>query len=231
MREGPDVARVAALIGDPARAAILTALMDGRALTAGELAIEAGVTKQTASAHLARLLEGDLLARQAQGRHRYFRLKSQAVADALEALMCLAQTGPGRRVRPGPKDPALRRARVCYDHLAGEMAVAMCDGLSASGALESGPRGLVVSEHGWRRLALIGLRPDALPRSRRPQCRLCLDWSMRRNHLAGAVGAALLERFFALGWARREQASRVVVFSPSGERDFLGWLREERPEP
>ncbi|MFO1165925.1 MAG: winged helix-turn-helix domain-containing protein [Paracoccus sp. (in: a-proteobacteria)] len=133
MKDGPDIARVAALIGDPARANMLTALMGGRALTASELAQEAGVTAQTASSHLARLAEGGLIRQRKQGRHRYHQLASAEVAALLESLMGLAAGAGHLRRRPGPRDPAMRRARVCYDHLAGEMGTTMFESMLARG--------------------------------------------------------------------------------------------------
>jgi DNA-binding transcriptional ArsR family regulator len=225
LKEGPDIARIAALIGDPARANMLAALADGRALTASELAAEAGVTKQTASSHLSQLSQGGLLAFQAQGRHRYFRLAGEEVGHALEALMGLAATHAPPRTRTGPRDPALRHARACYGHLAGELGVHLFRRLSARRwlALEEDAVGL--TPFGRRALGEFGIDIDGLAALRRPLCRPCLDWSERRHHLAGSLGEALLQRFGKLGWARRERDSRVVRFSPTGERAFNAWLR------
>ena len=221
MREGPDIARIAALVADPARSAMLLALMDGRALTASELAQLAGITRQTASSHLARLVDGDVLSLEAQGRHRYFRLSGPHVAAMLEALMVFSSDA-APPLRTGPNDPALRKARICYDHLAGEMGVALYDRMQADDWLD---RDLAVTDQGWDRLAGIGLAPAQLPRSNRPLCRACLDWSMRRPHLAGLVGKLVLDRLLALSWARRMPSSRVVLFTPEGERRFHDWLR------
>lgn len=221
MREGPDIARIAALVADPARSAMLLALMDGRALTATELATLAGVTRPTASSHLAKMVDGEVLAVEAQGRHRYFRLAGPHVAALIEALMNFSgHAAPPPRT--GPKDPALRKARVCYDHLAGEMGVALYDRMRADDWL-AGPE-LGLTGRGWTRLAGIGLTPDSLPRSNRPPCRACLDWSMRRHHLAGRMGRLILGRIFALDWARRLPGSRIVGFTPEGERRFQQWL-------
>ena len=220
MREGPDIARIAALVADPARSAMLLALMDGRALTASELAQLAGITPQTASSHLARLVDGDVLSLEAQGRHRYFRLSGPHVAAMLEALMVFSSDA-APPLRTGPNDPALRKARICYDHLAGEMGVALYDRMQADDWLD---RDLAVTDRGWDRLAGIGLAPAQLPRSNRPLCRACLDWSMRRPHLAGLVGKLVLDRLLALSWARRMPSSRVVLFTPEGERRFHDWL-------
>jgi len=220
MKEGPDIARIAALVGDPARANMLQALMTGQALTASELAQEAGVTVQTASSHLAKLETGGLIGQRKQGRHRYFELSGYDVAEVLEALTGLAARTGHTRVRPGPKEPALRRARVCYDHLAGEMGVAMLDGLAGRGLVAGADDTLDLTPAGEAFVQAFGITLDGLRGGRRPLCKPCLDWSARRNHLAGAVGAAFLDRFYALGWARREPESRVVAFTDKGAAEF-----------
>lgn len=214
---GPDIARVAALLGDPARANMLTALMGGQSLTAGELAREAGVTAQTASSHLAKLEAGALVVRRKQGRHGYFALADVDVARVVEQLMSLAERTGARRVRTGPKDPALRRARVCYDHLAGELGVAMLDALVAQGRIAADNGELTLTPAG--RAFAAGFQIE-LPTGRRPPCKACLDWSVRRSHLAGAMGAGLLTRFYALKWARRVPDTRVVEFTPRGLQGF-----------
>lgn len=223
MKEGPDISRAASVIGDPARANMLCALMDGRALTATELATEAGITKQTASAHLARLCEEHMLLREVQGRHHYFRLAGPEVAGLVEALMGFAQKHSGSRVRTGPRDPAMRRARVCYDHLAGEFAVEMYENFSRHGLIAVGEGGLHLTGLGIARLSELGIDADLLTAARRPVCRECLDWSARRPHLAGGAGKAILDTVLARGWAKREQGSRVVRFTPAGERNFRSW--------
>src|SRR5437868_870273 len=220
MKLGPDIAIVASLVGDPARANMLTALMSGQALTATELAQEAGVTPQTASSHLAKLEAGGLVSPQKQGRHRYFRLKDPEVAAALESLAGLADHAGHRRVRTGPKDPQMRQARVCYDHLAGDFGVRLFDHLTQRKMLAFSDAELIVTTKGRHFCADFGIDVDGLGTTRRPLCRTCLDWSVRRHHLAGALGAALLDRIFALKWARRERASRVVSFSPPGGDKF-----------
>ncbi|MCI4660830.1 MAG: winged helix-turn-helix domain-containing protein [Neomegalonema sp.] len=219
MKEGPDIARLAALIGDPARANMLTALMSGKALSAGELAREAGITAQTASAHLAKLEEGGLIRPRKQGRHRYFSLESPDVAQMLEAMMGLAIARGHARTRTGPKDPALREARVCYNHLAGARGVQVFDSLMARGLLIGDAQNVRLSDAGTVFLAQFGLAlPKDLPS--RPLCRACLDWSARRSHLAGVVGRALLARFEELGWARRVEGTRVIRFSRAGQAEF-----------
>lgn len=219
--EGPNISRVAALIGDPARANMLSALMDGRALTATELGSVAGVAGSTASQHLARLADGGLVRAARQGRHRYFTLAGADVAEVLEALMGLAETTTGKRVRTGPREPALRVARVCYDHLAGERGVEMLDGLIAQGVLAEAGEAIRITCAGHDFLARFGIDSGALEKKRRVPCRPCLDWSMRRNHLAGSLGAALWDRMQALGWARRVEGSREIRFAGSGEASFM----------
>lgn len=219
MKDGPSIAPVAALAGDPARANMLSALIGGKALTAGELAREAGVTAQTASAHLGKLLDGGLVEALRQGRHRYFRLAGTDVAEMLETMMNVAERAGHVRTRTGPKAPELRKARVCYDHLAGEMGVALYDRLTRARILTGGDEPQLTSR-GADFAARFGLDVEALASRRRPLCRACLDWSMRRHHLAGALGAALLARIFELKWARRDRSSRAVLFSPEGERAF-----------
>ncbi len=218
MQHGPGIAHLAAAIGDPARANMLTALAGGSALTPSELALEAGVAKQTASSHLARLSDAGLVAVERQGRHHYYRLADGDVARLLENLMGVAAKKAPMRVRPGPKEPALRRARVCYDHLAGELGVALLDGLIEAKWIKAVDEALAPTTLGVEKLSVFGVDVDALRTLKRPLCRACLDWSVRRNHLAGALGAAVLDQIYERGWARRRRQSRVVEFSPTGER-------------
>ena len=220
MKDGPNIARVAGLIGDPARAEILTALLADRALTATELASVAGVTKQTVSAHLAKLVGARLLSVEAQGRHRYFRLAGSDVARLLESLMGVAFRTGAVRLVTGPREPALRKARVCYDHLAGEMGVLAYDGLVARGWLADLAGSLSLTRAGADGLVAFGIDPARAAGQRRTFCRPCLDWGERRHHLGGALGTALLERLYALRWARRAADSRVVVFTPRGEQQW-----------
>jgi DNA-binding transcriptional ArsR family regulator len=217
MRDGPNIARVAALIGEPARAEMLSVLTGGQALTATELAGAADVTKQTASAHLAKLLDAKLIAVESQGRHRYFRLADDDVAQLLERLMGVAFRSGAVRVRTSPREPALRNARVCYDHLAGDQGVQVLDALLRRRFLRRRNEELDLTAAGADFFRGFGIDLDALAAKRRPLCRTCLDWSVRRHHLGGAVGAELLQRMFALGWARRMKDSRVVTFTPGGE--------------
>lgn len=218
---GPNITTIAALVGDTARAQVLSALMAGRALTATELADSAGVTRQTISTHLAQLVDAGMLAVEKQGRHRYFRIADEDVAQMLESLMGAAALARSPRV--GPREPALRKARVCYDHLAGELGVLVYERLAQRGAFALGADGVVLTPQGRQAMATLGV--DMVePKGRRPFCRTCLDWSERRHHLAGALGAALLARFEQLGWAKRAPDSRVMAFSAAGEAALRDWL-------
>ncbi|ARZ49336.1 transcriptional regulator [Brucella melitensis] len=220
MKESPDITRVAALVADPARGAMLIALMDGRALTASELAGRGGITKQTASSHLAKLVDGEVLVVEAQGRHRYFRLAGPHVAALLEALMVFSSDA-APPVRTGPRDPALRKSRICYDHLAGEMGVKLFERMQEDQWLADD---LTVTDQGRDKLSQIGINLEDLPLSNRPLCRGCLDWSQRHQHLAGRMEKAILDRLLILSWARRLPDSRIISFSPEGERRFNAWL-------
>lgn len=217
MKEGPSIATVAAVIGDPARANMLSALMDGRALTMSELALAAGVTLSTSSSHLARLQEARLVESEKQGKHRYFRLAGADVATVLEQLMDLAQRTGHRRVRTGPRDEALRHARVCYDHVAGEVGVSLFKSMVVRKFLAMPEGEIIVAKRGRVFLAEFGVPLAALEAGRRPLCRACLDWSERQTHLGGALGAALLDRLLERGWMSRAEG-RVLSLSPVGRQ-------------
>jgi DNA-binding transcriptional ArsR family regulator len=223
MKAGPDISQIAALIGNPANANMLMALMAGPALTATELAQEAGVTASTVSGHLAKLEKVGLVETARQGRHRYFRLADPDVAHALEGLMPVAARAGLMRVRTGPRDPELRRARSCYDHLAGDLAVKTFDRLIERKLLVRRGEELRITDGGRRFFAKGGIDVDALARGRRALCRCCLDWSERRYHLGGTLGAAILDEIVAQGWAVREAKTRIVRFSASGERKLKAW--------
>jgi DNA-binding transcriptional ArsR family regulator len=229
MKAGPDIAMVASLVGDPARANMLTALLSGRALTAGELSQEAGITPQTASSHLSKLEAGGLIEQEKQGRHRYYRLADPDVGNVLEGLAALAARAGHMRVRTGPKDPALRRARVCYDHLAGDLGVQMLDSLRRQKLVRQHKHDIELTTEGARFLqSALQIDADALAHPRRPVCKACLDWSERRHHLAGTLGAALMKRFAELKWAARDPTpgSRVVQFTRQGEKRFAALFGE-----
>lgn len=219
------LAAIAALIGDPARAAILVSLMDGRAHTAGELAEAAGVTPSTASGHLVRMLDAGLLALERQGRHHYYRLASASVAGLLESMMSLGgELGDAaarcKPIRTGPRDPVLRRARMCYDHLAGEVAVGIAAAMVARDQLDFGADGGAVTPRGFEFLRALGvdLGSGTSAASRRAVfCRPCLDWSERRPHVAGTLGRALYACFLKKGWLRRPETGRAVFVTVPGQ--------------
>jgi DNA-binding transcriptional ArsR family regulator len=210
---GNAIAAVAALIADPVRANMLSALMSGMALTAGELAEAGGITPQTASTHLARLLDAEVVTVEKQGRHRYYRLVSPEIAQAIELLSLAATSGPRRYHRPGPKDEALRIARSCYDHIAGRLGLALADAMRARGHIEIADAAARVTGDGMAFLAHFGADIEG---RHRPLCRACLDWSERRYHIAGRVGAALLNRSLDLQWVERAPGSRALVITKAG---------------
>jgi DNA-binding transcriptional ArsR family regulator len=216
-----DVAAAAALIGEPARAAVLLALMEEQQLPARELATRARIAPSTASGHLARLVAGGLITGERSGRHRYFRLADPAVATALEALSTIAPARPVRSLRDASISEAIRHARTCYDHLAGRLGVELTAALEREGVLVHD--GATFELGRTARLAQLGIDLDALARRRRPLVRPCLDWSERRRHVAGSVGAALAERLFDLGWLKRRPTNRSVEITPLG----LAQLRAE----
>ncbi len=220
-------AEVAAVVGDPARAAMLHALLDGRALTASELAGIAGITPQTASGHLARLTDAGLMVVVKQGRHRYHRLASSMVARMMESIMCVATDVRSERTRliTGPRDAALRTARICYDHLAGRLAVALTDAMIDHGHVDLTDDSGLVTASGLEFLDKIGIDLGGLSarrgrHTRRVFCRPCLDWSERRPHLAGMIGAALRDHSFDRGWVRSIDGSRAVRVTLEGRRAF-----------
>jgi DNA-binding transcriptional ArsR family regulator len=229
MKDGPVIATIASLIGDPARANILTALMDGRALTVSELAQAAGVTVQTASGHLSKLSDANLLKAEKQGRHRYFRLSGEDVAQVLEALMGLAQRTGAVRVRTGPKDAALREARVCYDHLAGESGVQLLHGITQRGLVVSQDETIELTNQGQRFFSDFGIDLESLQKARRPVCLHCLDWSERRHHLGGSLGASLLNAMLDKQWIKRAEG-RILTFTSKGRTAFDNTFVCERPD-
>jgi DNA-binding transcriptional ArsR family regulator len=214
--ESSNLASIGALLGDPVRAAILFSLADGSARPASELAHLAGASPQAASAHLAQLVDGGLLGVENQGRNRFFRLACGEVAEMIEALDNWAD----RRARRVNHDPALCRARLCYDHLAGRLGVAIFDAMAAQRWLVVDASGPSLSAAGREWQARHGFDCEAPPHSRRPLLRLCLDWTERRHHIGGHFGAALARGLFDRGYLRRDRARRVVAITPPG-LDFL----------
>ena len=228
-------AEVAALTGDPARASMLHALMDGRALTATELARAAGITPQSASSHLARMTAVGLLAVEKQGRHRYHRLATPSVARMMESIMQVAADlePEHKRLSVGPRDAALRKARTCYDHFAGQLGVALADALVEQGRIELTNDAGILTDTGIAFFGDIGIDTGLLQargtkRSGRILCRPCLDWSERRPHLAGALGAALCVHSMEQGWTRRLPGTRAVDVTPKGQRVLRDTFRVSR---
>jgi DNA-binding transcriptional ArsR family regulator len=220
-------AEVAAMAGDPARAAMLHALMDGRALTASELARIAGIAPQTASGHLSQMTKTGLLAVAKQGRHRYHRLASPGVARMIEGIMRVASElePPRRHLSVGPRDQALRQARTCYDHLAGRLGVALTDALTSAGYAELSAESGLITERGLTFFESVGIDISAMRqrlemKSGRLLCRPCLDWSERRSHLAGVVGAALCASSLAQGLVARIDGTRALQITPKGLRIY-----------
>ena len=222
MQGDVDIAKIGALVADPARARILLALGDGRALPATVLADEAGVTASTASAHLSKLVTGGMLEVERSGRHRYFRVAGPAVAELIEALARLSPPSSVRSLSQGTKAQAVRYARTCYDHLAGVLGTSLMDAMLERGLLASGEnvldRDYRLTPRGADELAGFGIDLASLGDRRRPLIRYCVDWSEKRHHLAGALGAALAERMFELGWVKRARTSRAVHVTGDGHR-------------
>jgi DNA-binding transcriptional ArsR family regulator len=218
-----DVAMVAALFGDPTRAEMLDALLDGGTHAAGELAHRAGVAPSTASEHLMRLLRAGFVLVETHGRERRYRLASPAVGEALEAL---ARIAPSKRVgslRDARHSEAMRRCRTCYDHLAGRVGVAVTDALVARGTLVAADGAFSLPQQGAKALESLGVDVESARRTRRSFARSCLDWSERRPHLAGALGAALASACFNRGWLERRPHNRALLITPAG----FGVLRSE----
>jgi DNA-binding transcriptional ArsR family regulator len=212
-----DLSSVAALIGEPARAAMLTALMDGLALPAGELAELAGISPQTASSHLQKLLEGTLLSVETHGRHRYYRIGNPAVAQALESLMVLAPLKSRQRQLP---DEAMCYARTCYDHLAGWLGVLLCQTMLERGWLEQCTLEFQVTAMGREKLQVFGVLANDVMLTKN-SARACLDWTERRHHLGGALGRAITARMFELGWVARQPSSRALRLTSAGRSGLV----------
>ncbi|MCU0647372.1 MAG: helix-turn-helix domain-containing protein [Gemmatimonadaceae bacterium] len=220
MPGSPDFSAIATLMGDRARGAMLLSLMGGRSLTATELARAAAVTKQTASSHLAKLVEARLVVLDRVGRHHYYRLADRDVAHVIEALGSLAARVGAARVTTGPADAAMRKARACYDHLAGELGVLLFDSMTERRLLRGTGKTLTLTPDGERAVESLGIDLATVRASRRPTCLACLDWSVRRHHLAGALGARVLEHCLDRQWARRQRGTRAIIFSAQGELAF-----------
>jgi DNA-binding transcriptional ArsR family regulator len=219
-----DLARIASLLADRTRVAMLIALLGGRPMSASALADVAGASASLASAHLRKLVDGGLLVVEPAGRQRLYRL-ANAVADAIEALMLLAPPERVSSLRAAVRGQNLRRARMCYDHLAGTVGVALADALADRGVLVAQDRGYAVTAAAPAVLEQIGVRIEQLERRRRPLARRCMDWSERRHHLAGSLGAAVTSRLIELDWLRLAEGSRIVRLTPTGRRGLGEWLQ------
>ncbi len=221
MSNAPQIAEVAALVGDPARANILCALLGGRALTATELAYAAGVSPQTTSGHLGKLAAAQLVVLMKQGRHRYYRLAGPHVGQMLESIMNVALTGPPRFQPKSRLDEQMRQARTCYDHIAGVLGVGLAERLIQRGLVVLGDEAGEVTPAGAEFFAGLGVDLVAVKERRRMFCRPCLDWTERRPHIGGAVGAALATRCLDLKWLERVRDSRALTITPAGRRGLL----------
>lgn len=223
----PDIAQIAGLIGDKARAKMLLALMSGKAHTATELSVEADITPQTASSHLTKLVEGELLIVRKQGRHRYFQLKDAQVAELIEQLLAISANHTTRAIHTGPEDHRLRQARVCYNHLAGEVAVNVFDALITQGFLTAYGDQALLTERGEVFFQQLGATGNHASETESPQirCKACLDWSERRSHLAGELGQWILRDLLSKGWGSRALDSRAVEFSAKGLNAFYQQYR------
>ncbi len=219
---GVDISAVGALLADPARTAILVALLGGTALPAGDLAHIAGVKPSTASIHLAKLLEVDWVAVEQRGRHRYYRLASTQVAGVLEQMALVAPPIPVRSLRGQEQTTALRLARSCYDHLAGKIGVAITDAMMSRDAIRVAGSDFTLTATGAAFLAERGVDVPA-PSTRRAFARRCLDWSERRDHVAGALGAAVFAAWESQGWVTREERSRALRLTPAGIAQLPAW--------
>jgi DNA-binding transcriptional ArsR family regulator len=221
MSTNPNISKVASLIAEPSRAAILVGLLDGRTLLASELARIAGVTPQTASSHLSKLVEGGLLVMESRGRHRYYRLASPEVAYVLEAISTIAPPIKIRSLRESDQTKALCFARTCYDHLAGEIGVALTKAYIDSGWIVPEGRDYSVTSKGAAGFESFGINVHSLQKGRRIFARQCLDWSERRHHIAGTLGAAITSHLFALGWIQRIPSTRALVITEEGHAGLV----------
>lgn len=229
----PRFAKIAAMIGDPTRARMLSVLMNGEFIAAGELATAAGISAQTASAHIAKLLDAELVVLREQGRHRYLRLAGDEVAQVLEALSFVAErSAHADKWDRGAYKP-LKAARTCYRHLAGELGVALFDGLLARGTLVSEHGHYALTDEGRAELRTLGIAVPAEGASgavpSRRFAHACFDWSERRDHLAGSFAVALLDHGLAQGWLRRVKDTRALQLTPPGARALARWIQPSAP--
>ncbi|QJW47857.1 winged helix-turn-helix transcriptional regulator [bacterium BFN5] len=216
----PNLIEIATLIGDPSRLIMLLSLLGGKALPAGDLARSAHISPQTASTHLAKMIKGKLLVQESFGRHKYYRLATAEVALALEALLAIAPSKPIRSLRESNQATAIQLARTCYDHLAGKLGVSLTERLLEMGVLEIGDNDFTLTEAGKIKLRTFGVEVEKKPKVRRYFARRCLDWSERRYHLAGSLGASLTQRFFELKWIEYLPDGRAIRVTAAGKKGF-----------
>nr|WP_145156948.1 winged helix-turn-helix domain-containing protein [Paenibacillus terrae] len=229
MKAGPIAAHPAAMISDPSRAAMLTAMMDGRFHPASELAYMAGITPQTASYHLAKLEEAGMVAMHKQGRHRYYGLKSHDVATVVETLLLLAPPVEIKSLRQSEENRHLRRARTCYDHVAGDLGIRLRDAMIEAGVIREEADAFAITGEGAAFFEHMGIDVEAVRKKRRSFCSKCLDWSERTPHLAGSLGSALLERLLELRWLLRMEGTRALRITDEGVRGLQETFHIEIP--
>ncbi|MEK5240409.1 helix-turn-helix domain-containing protein [Paenibacillus sp. FSL L8-0470] len=220
MKANSNVAVIASLVSETSRAAILTVLLDGRFHAASELAYMAGIQPQTASFHLAKMVNANVVAVEKQGRHRYYGIRNQEVAQVMESLLSLAPPVPIKSLRQASEDKALRYARTCYDHLAGSIGVQLTNALLRAGILREDKEGFAVTEDGEDFFASFQIDVEQVKKKRRSFSHKCLDWSERRHHLAGALGSALLEKLLEVNWVQRLPNTRAIKITSEGKRGF-----------
>ncbi|WP_299980064.1 winged helix-turn-helix domain-containing protein [uncultured Pseudoteredinibacter sp.] len=216
----PNIATIGSLVGDQARSKMLIALMGGKALTATELALEADISAQTASSHLAKLVEGGLLVVRKQGRHRYFQLRGEEVAGLIENMFNISSSLSEESVFTGPKDKNLRASRICYDHMAGKLATQLYESLVDKQFIKDNISESTLSEEGKQFFLDLGADLSEVSGLKRPLCKPCLDWSERKSHLAGSIGKWVLSDVIQRKWAARDLNSRALRFSDDGLKAF-----------
>ncbi|MDX8366739.1 ArsR/SmtB family transcription factor [Cytobacillus sp. IB215665] len=216
----PDLAKVASLVSENSRAAILTVLLDGRFHPASELAYMAQIKPQTASFHLTKMVDANLITMEKHGRHRYYSIRNQEVAQVMESLLSIAPRTEIRSLKQASEDKAVRFARTCYDHLAGSLGIQLTDSLVKSGILCNNTTEFEVTDKGEEFFASLQINLQEVKNKRRAFAHKCLDWSERRHHLAGALGNALLERILELNWIQRSPNSRAITITTAGKKGF-----------
>lgn len=220
-----EIGYITSLIGDPVRTNILWTLLDGRAYTATELAIQADTSPQNISMHLSKLISADLLTVESQGRHKYYRFARQEVAYAIEALGNLVPTDKHKRITSNPENSTIKYCRTCYDHLAGKVGVLMTEALIKQKIIELNTSDYIVTRKGDKFFSELEINTDELKKHRRIFAKPCLDWSERKHHLAGSLGAALLDKMLSLDWLRKTSHSRAITITSNGRQQLYNTLK------